>query len=340
MARPTYYPDWATETVQLPGTGNSNKIRPKETIRNVGMDFGQIMTCEELNWTLNNIGLWVRYFVDEFMPTLPTTYLPIVGTKITLGGDLSGEVTWNGDPSVNLSAQVANNSHLHLSANITDATDLTATPNVLVKRDGGGGITVGDLRVVSSTMADYPTIFLRNFSGQNVGYIESQPGAGGVMQVGKKNPTNGATTALINLWDSGIIELTNPHTSSGQSGNGNALVRFDYLNQRLNEVSTNLQNNINNVQWQLQTNLNNVQAGLQNQITNNWNWTIWNVVRDVRLGAEGFYGASNDFRMPWGCVVTGLNGWKVTSANFQLSGLYYRPIQKYVNDNWYTVGQV
>ncbi len=70
MAKPQYYPDWATQTVTLPGTGNTNKIRPKETIRNVGMDFGQIMTCEEMNWILNNIGSWIRYMQDEFFPIL------------------------------------------------------------------------------------------------------------------------------------------------------------------------------------------------------------------------------------------------------------------------------
>ncbi|WPK29295.1 hypothetical protein [Escherichia phage vB_EcoM_EP57] len=122
MAKPIYYPDWATQTVTLPGTLNTNKIRPKETIRTVGMDYGQIMTCEEMNWILNNIGLWIRYLVDDFLPTLPDTYLPLVGTKITMAGDATGEATWNGNKEVTLSIQVLDNSHNHLSANITDAT--------------------------------------------------------------------------------------------------------------------------------------------------------------------------------------------------------------------------
>ena len=154
MAKPQYYPDWATQTVTLPGTGNTNKIRPKETIRNVGMDFGQIMTCEEMNWILNNIGSWIRYMQDEFFPTLPTTYLPIVGTKITMAGDATGEVTWNGNAAVTLSIQVVDNSHNHLSANITDATSNQVVGNVLVKRDNGGDSSVTFQMIASNFLAE------------------------------------------------------------------------------------------------------------------------------------------------------------------------------------------
>ncbi len=265
MAKPTYYPDWATETVTLPGTGNTNKIRPKETIRTVGMDFGQIMTAEELNWILNNFGLWIHYLVDEFNPTLPNTYLPLVGTKITMAGDATGNVTWNGNKAVTLSIQVVDNSHNHLSANITDATSNTVTPNVLVKRDANGSIYAGDTYVCGTTSTDASTIFFRNFSSRNVGNISSTPAAGGNLSISRINPTSGSTTAAVSLYDAGYVNITSPRSTTAQdTANGAALVRLDYLNSRV----TTLQNNINNVNTTLQNNINNVNTNLQNQINN------------------------------------------------------------------------
>lgn len=364
MAKPTYYPDWATQTVTLPGTGNTNKIRPKETIRNVGMDFGQIMTCEEMNWILNNLGLWVHYIVDEFFPTLPKTYLPLVGTKITMAGDATGNVTWNGSPAVTLSIQVVDNSHNHLSANITDATSSTVTPNVLVKRDGNGGIYAGDTYVCGTSTTDAATIFFRNFATQTIGNISSTYATGGSLQISRLNPANGATTASLTLSDGGYTLITSPRTNNGQdTANGNALVRLDYLNSRLSSLQTTLQNNINTVQNNLNnvnTNLTNsinsnvatlnnritnVQTSLQNQITNNYNYANGTFVRDNRLGAEISTHRENlghesfVYRAASGCVVTGFNVHSSGSSQDEFVDMYSRPVQKNVNGTWYTVGQ-
>lgn len=320
MAKPTYYPDWATQTVTLPGTGNTNKIRPKETIRTVGMDFGQIMTCEEMNWILNNIGLWVHYLVDEFMPTLPNTYLPLVGTKITMAGDATGNVTWNGNKAVTLSIQVVDNSHNHLSANITDATSNVVTPNVLVKRDSAGGIYAGDTYVCGTSASDAATIFFKNFAGQTNGNISSTASSGGNLTITRINPSNGAGTAAVSLYDAGYIALTNPRSSTGQeTANGAALVRLDYLNSRLNSLQTTLQNNINNVN-----------SNLQAQITNNLNYLNGNFVRDIRLSGQSQ--ASN--AAGYGGCVTFVDGGE------NMSFIYWRQIQKLVNGTWYGIGQL
>lgn len=359
MAKPTYYPDWATQTVTLPGTGNTNKIRPKETIRNVGMDFGQIMTCEEMNWILNNYGLWVHYIVDEFFPTLPKTYLPLVGTKITMAGDATGSVTWNGNKEVTLSIQVVDNSHNHLSANITDATSSTVTPNVLVKRDGNGGIYAGDTYVCGTSATDAATIFFRNFSNQTIGNISSTPASGGNLTISRLNPSNGAGTASVVLYDAGYVQLTSPRTASAQdTANGNALVRLDYLNSRLSSLQTTLQNNINTVQNNVNTvqnNLNNVntsltnsinsnvatlnnritnvQTSLQNQITNNLNSANATFVRGLRFGArQTFEERRLNERMAGGVMTS----WADYGGSNYWVGL--RPMQYNVNGNWVTAG--
>lgn len=358
MAKPTYYPDWATQTVTLPGTGNTNKIRPKETIRTVGMDFGQIITCEELNWLLNNLGLWIHYIVDEFMPTLPNTYLPLVGTKITMAGDATGSVTWNGSPAVTLSIQVVDNSHNHLSANITDATSSTVTPNVLVKRDGNGGIYAGDTYVCGTSATDAATIFFRNFSNQTVGNISSTPASGGYLSVSRLNPANGSQTAVVTMWDGGYVTLTSPRTNNAQDTvNGNALVRLDYLNSRLNTLQTTLQNNINSVNTNLTNYINsqintvnnritNVQNSLQGQITDNYNYANATFVRDVRLGSTIAWPRARDqiesfaYRAPSGCVVMGMDIWSAEGKPDEFTAIYSKPVQKNINGTWYTVGQL
>lgn len=144
MAQPQYYPDWATNTINLPGTGRINKVRPRAEIRDYGMDYSQIMTCEEVNWYFNNVGLWIHYFNDEFIPTLPVTYLPRTGTKVSLSGDATGSATFNNSNEITIDVTVTDNSHNHISDNITDAY-ANNVPNKIVKRDANGFIGVGIL---------------------------------------------------------------------------------------------------------------------------------------------------------------------------------------------------
>ena len=337
MAKPTYYPDWATQTVTLPGTGNTNKIRPKETIRTVGMDFGQVMTCEEVNWWFNNIGLWIHYLNDEFIPTLPKTYLPIVGTKITMAGDATGSVTWNGNAAVTLSIQVVDNSHNHVSANISDATTGAATPNVLVKRDGNGGVYAGDTYVCGTSSTDAATIFFQNFAKQTVGNISSTYNNGGNLTITRLNPAGGGPAA-ISLYDAGYVQMTNPRSSNGQEGQANSLVRLDYLNSRLSSLQSTLQANItngdNNLQNQITANNNN----LQNQINNlsaKINTTLTNAVTGIRMANYGdTYGNLRDSSQT---IMTGIYE---TNGYDNVTHHEHRKLQYLINGNWYNAPYV
>lgn len=65
--RPTYLPQWAVNDVNLPSTGQINKVRPREILRLVGWDAGQDPTAEEFNYQLNNIGNWIGYIDGGFL---------------------------------------------------------------------------------------------------------------------------------------------------------------------------------------------------------------------------------------------------------------------------------
>lgn len=57
-------PEWATLDTNLPSTGQPNKVRPREILRQMGWDAGQDPTAEELNELLNNIYKWISYLGD------------------------------------------------------------------------------------------------------------------------------------------------------------------------------------------------------------------------------------------------------------------------------------
>lgn len=62
---PDFYPIWASEDVNLPVSGNPNKSRPVEALRDVGYDLGQKPSAEEFNWMWNCINDWIVYFNEE-----------------------------------------------------------------------------------------------------------------------------------------------------------------------------------------------------------------------------------------------------------------------------------
>lgn len=68
MAKPDFYPFWATDDMTLPAAGTPNKVRPATVIRGTGYDKDQKPACQEWNWQFNNIYEWIKY-IDETMLT-------------------------------------------------------------------------------------------------------------------------------------------------------------------------------------------------------------------------------------------------------------------------------
>ncbi|HCN8053103.1 TPA: tail fiber protein [Escherichia coli] len=77
----------------------------------------------------------------------------------------------------------------------------------------------------------------------------------------------------------------------------------------------------------------------------NWGNIDSRYVKDVRLGSQQYYGVNNwqtwKFQCPSGHVLSGINVQDTGSNSADnIAGVYYRPIQKYINGNWYNVASV
>lgn len=219
MAKPTYYPDWATEDTTLPSTGQANKVRPKNSLITIGWDKGQIPSAEELNWELNNFGEWIRYLNDEVVPGLANEYLPKTGTKLTFTGDISGTATWNGSETTSVTLS---------SATLNAATN-TNTPNTLVKRGSDGSTAFG--RSVAGNAPAGTNFDYQIFDGTT----SAQVGAfawirsGDYITLYKGSP--GAQVAYIRMYTD-RTEITSPRSASTQGTNGADLTRKDYVDSR------------------------------------------------------------------------------------------------------------
>ncbi|HEA0808748.1 TPA: tail fiber protein, partial [Escherichia coli] len=68
-------------------------------------------------------------------------------------------------------------------------------------------------------------------------------------------------------------------------------------------------------------------------------------VKDVRLGSQQYYGVNSwqtwNFQCPSGHVLSGINVQDTGSNSADnIAGVYYRPVQKYINGTWYNVASV
>lgn len=227
MAKPEFYPDWATTDTTLPSTGNTNKVRPKQVLREVGVDYGQLLTAEETNWLFNNTGQWVRYLADEYLDTIPLTYLPKNGTQLSFTGDITGTASWTGNNTTSVVLQ---------SATLNAATS-NPTVNTLVKRDSGGGF--GALQNMygyapAGQNFDYRIYDQANSNVQKGSFAWDR--TGDVLTIYKGTPT--AKTSEIVLY-AGRVELTSPRSRSTQGTDNADLTRKDYVD---NQISTNISN--------------------------------------------------------------------------------------------------
>lgn len=227
MAKPEFYPDWATTDTTLPSTGNTNKVRPKQVLREVGVDYGQLLTAEETNWLFNNTGQWVRYLADEYLDTIPLTYLPKNGTQLSFTGDITGTATWTGNNTTSVVLQ---------SATLNAATS-NPTVNTLVKRDSGGGF--GALQnfygyAPAGQNFDYRIYDQANSNLQKGSFAWDR--SAGVITIYKGIST--AKTAEVILYD-GRVELTSPRSISTQGTNSADLTRKDYVDSQISSnIST------------------------------------------------------------------------------------------------------
>lgn len=122
---------WASSDVNLPNLAGPNKVKPIDDLILKGWDFKQKPAADEFNYVLNNLGMHVSYLEES------KTY--------TFSGDVTGTVTSTGSDDVTFNVSVTDNSHNHISANISDATNLN-TPNMVVRRDANGDMAANYIR--------------------------------------------------------------------------------------------------------------------------------------------------------------------------------------------------
>lgn len=156
MARPTYYPEWATTDTMLPVAGTSNKSRPKESLRTIGWDKSQIPAAEELNWQLDNVYDWVVHF--DTINSLSKT--------VTFIGDVSGSFSFS------------NNSSTIGDVTLSVAATSVPTSNSLVKRDSNGGTGFSRVEFQNGSVSS-PSIFFDEIS-DDTGFYHPADGEIGV----------------------------------------------------------------------------------------------------------------------------------------------------------------
>lgn len=126
---------WANTDVNLPKLAGPNKTKPIDDLINKGWDFTEKPAADEFNYILNNLGMHVSYLEES------KTY--------TFSGDVTGTVTSTGSDDVTFNVSVTDNSHNHISANISDATS-SNTANMIVKRDASGNFSAGTVTAALS----------------------------------------------------------------------------------------------------------------------------------------------------------------------------------------------
>ena len=122
---------WASSDVNLPNLAGPNKVKPIDDLILKGWDFKQKPAADEFNYVLNNLGMHISYLEES------KTY--------TFSGDVTGTATSTGSDDVTFNVSVTDNSHNHISANISDATS-TNTPNRVVRRDVNGDMAANYIR--------------------------------------------------------------------------------------------------------------------------------------------------------------------------------------------------
>ena len=116
---------WASSDVNLPNLAGPNKAKPIDDLILKGWDFKQKPAADEFNYVLNNLGMHVSYLEES------KTY--------TFSGDVTGTATSTGSEDVTFNVSVTDNSHNHISANISDATPNNVARAIL-KRDDNGDV--------------------------------------------------------------------------------------------------------------------------------------------------------------------------------------------------------
>lgn len=136
---------------------------------------------------------------------------------ISLSGDVSGSISFDGSGNVDIVSTVADNSHNHTSANISDATDLN-TADMIVKRDSNGDFSANEIMADLIGNSDTTTKLASSITiGTLIGDVTST----GSSFDGSANNTN-STTISSNVVDNSKLAQMGAYTIKANNTNATA----------------------------------------------------------------------------------------------------------------------
>lgn len=198
---------WASSDVNLPNLAGPNKVKPIDDLILKGWDFKQKPAADEFNYVLNNLGMHVSYLEES------KTY--------TFSGDVTGTATSTGSDDVTFNVSVTDNSHNHISANISDATN-SNTANMIVKRDASGNFSAGTVTAALSGNSSTATTLQNSRTINGTSF-------------------NGSTNITTNSWGySRNLAFTGFATGNGNvDGSGNVSISLSMGSGFTNSKTTN-----------------------------------------------------------------------------------------------------
>lgn len=169
--------DESSDTFKIGEIGSLQKVATRE---DNPVDNGVPYWNETLDRFDTNSGITISgsNLVGNLTGNASTATTLQTARTISLTGDVTGSTTFDGSGNASITATVGNNSHTHTSDNISDAAT-SSTPNVIVKRDGGGDISA---RLFRSEF---------DFTNGNIGFVMTQ------MDTGSNNHIRPSTTAQL-----------------------------------------------------------------------------------------------------------------------------------------------
>lgn len=313
MAKPiTDIEIWAEDDYVLPQAATENKIRPIDDLWKKGYDVGQTPDAQAWNYVWNMLSTWVKYLDQEKLPSLDNSYLQRSLNLL----DLEDVTEARLNLKVYSTTETESRYFKYTGGSITGGLKVTGTAQV----DNTAGVNIKWNEVAGSGSAT-----ITNNRGTNAtgGFIFKSVSVSGstTTELGRLTILEDGSLATTATIRSGSVEVSGNSTVVGSSSMGSLSVTTDVA-----KVSgKNVVRSVNNV---AATDAGNVTITIPSP-----------GVTDVRLGAQSTMGASDDFKVPTGCFITGLAGNKVTGPNFELHTVYYRPVQKYLNGSWITASQ-
>ena len=315
MARPDIDIEvWAAESYTLPNAQTINKIRPIDDLWRKGYDMGEKPDVQAWNYVWNMQTQWMLYMQEEQLPGLDTLYLKRTGNL----AELQDKVASRTNLSVYSKAET-DDRYLQLTGgSLSGGLKITGSGNVVN--------TVQGLALRwNETAGTGAAFFINNQGGGTGGFVFRNTNLAGT-ETGRVTIQADGSLVTGAIVRAGTLQATGNATVAGTTTTANLVVQT-------NSATVGGRNVLRPINGSTADANGNASITLPAQ-----------GVMDIRLGSEIQTGRTGSesftWRTPAGCMMTGLvvssSGGREDNLNTMLS----RPVQKFLNGSWVTVGQL